>query len=80
MEQHHHPSSIRDGIVQTHLLATALIILKIADCVEYEILLILGKNHLASQDKVSRDPNRESPSYLFKFCLREVKMRSFDNF
>ena len=46
MEQHHHPCTVRDGIVHAHLLATALVRLEVADCVEDELLLLLGENDL----------------------------------
>lgn len=42
MEQHHHASTVRDGIIQTHLLAASLVGLKVADSVEDQLLLFLG--------------------------------------
>ena len=46
MEQQDHACPVRDGIVQTHLLATALERLKVADSVENELLLFLAQDHL----------------------------------
>ena len=46
MKQHHHPSSIRDGIIQTSRLTTLFVVFEVADAVQDEVFLLLGKNHL----------------------------------
>ena len=50
MEQHHHPGAVGDGVVQTHPLAAALVHLKVADGVQDELLLFLGKDHLTEHE------------------------------
>ena len=60
MEKHHHSRTISDGIVKPHLLATTLVCLKVADSVQDELLLLLGKNHLFNdEEKRGNEGGRE---------------------
>ena len=59
VEQHHHPSTIGDGVVQTHLPATPLVALEVTDCVQNQLLLFLAQNHLMKEGGGGREGGRE---------------------
>ena len=59
VEQHHHPSTIGDGVVQTHLPATPLVALEVTDCVQNQLLLLLAQNHLVREGEGGREGGRE---------------------
>ena len=46
MKQHYHACTIGDGIVQPHALPAALVRLKVANCVQNQLLLLFRQNHL----------------------------------
>ena len=46
VEQHHHASTVRDDIIQTHLLTTAFVHLKVTHCQENQVLLLFGEDNL----------------------------------
>ncbi len=46
IEQQHHASTVRDCIVQAHVLTTALEGLKVAHCVQNQTLLLLTQDNL----------------------------------
>ena len=48
MKEHHHTSTIGDGIIQTHLLTAPLVGIKVADRVQDQLLLFIANNHLQS--------------------------------
>ena len=46
VEQHHHTCPVSDGVIQPHSLAAAFVRLEVADCVQDQLLLFFGQNHL----------------------------------
>ena len=46
VEQHHHPCPVRDDIIQTHLLTTALVRLKVTHSHKNQVFLLFGEDDL----------------------------------